>query len=165
MRLKSRFAKIQGVFAVAVFTWAFVGLTSHTARAQDIRTVTLRGLTLNGPHELNIQGASASGGDSGLVAAPMGRDIPFSATGKITDVVFILDSSLQVISAHQLGALALDPSVPKQRPNVRLPDGQTRTFPILSRHVGPLINGGFIGIFRPAGQYGIVMDLDPIIIY
>ena len=165
MRQKSRFAKIKVVFAVAMFALAFLGLSSNTARAQDTRTVTLRGLTLNGPHELNIQGASATGGGSEWVAAPMGRDIPFSATGKMTDVVFIMDSSLQVISAHTLGAWALDPSVPRQRPNVRLPDGQTRTFPMISRHAGPLIDGGFIGIFRPAGRFGNVMDLDPIILY
>lgn len=118
-------------------------------------------LHAGGPFELQIQGASAAGGDAATVRGRLGADIQFSATGRARSFVAFFDEWGYFLDGYELQFLANDRSVFRTRPTVRLPDGQTRCWPQLDRSFGPIINGGFIVIFA---ENGTLMDIDQVIL-
>ena len=143
---------------LAMFFW-FVFASSGFSQQQ----ITIpRSIPLYGPFELQVQGASSEGGNQELVAGRIGQDVQHSATGKFSDVVFLIDRNNDLIGAYLLGDLAYGPFA-RTRPSIRLPDGQLRCWPRLLGQ--ERFNGGYIGIMRPNGSGGgVVLDLDPIVL-
>jgi len=136
-------------------------LSAGSTFGQDQITIP-RSIPLYGPFELNVQGSTSEGGSQELIAGRIGQDVQHSATGKYTDIVFLIDSNNDLVDAYLLGDLAYG-NFARTRPSIRLPDGQLRCWPRLLGQ--ERFNGGYIGILRPNGRGGgVVLDLDPIVL-
>jgi hypothetical protein len=112
----------------------------------------------SGPQELNIQGASAVGGDAQTVIGRFNGNTPFSVMGRLRDVVRIYDRNGEVIIKGELGYFALSRDVYRERPNIQYPDGQTRVWlRIYGTHA--YLHGGSISIHS---ANGVLLDHDRI---
>jgi hypothetical protein len=149
---------------VVAFVVLFMGAAPN-AQAQQYR---YRNITLqlpnsvDGPRESNVQGSTALGGDARNVVGRRGQDVPFSATGALSDIVVVLSADLTVLWIGELREFERSPVFPKTRASVRLPDGQTRVSAVIPARNAMQVSGGFIGVFRPDGRIAHCVDIDPV---
>jgi hypothetical protein len=111
-----------------------------------------------GPHELNIQGASAFGGDAHTVIGHFNGATPFSVMGRLRDLVRIYDRHGRLIITGELGYFALSRDVFRERANVKYPDGQTRVW-LRIFGTPEFLHGGSITLHS---ANGVLLDQDRI---
>jgi hypothetical protein len=111
-----------------------------------------------GPFELNIQGATAFGGDATTVRGQAGGVVPFSVMGRLRDIIRIYDRNGNVVLYGELGFFASSPEVFRERANVKYPDGQTRIW-LRIFNTPRSLHGGWMTLHS---ANGMLLDLDPI---
>jgi hypothetical protein len=114
--------------------------------------------------ELNVQGSSATGGDSTVIRGRIGGRVDFSITGLFNDSATVTlgpGGGFQAIGTLTIRELAtgpgglLGPLV--RREVVKLPDGQTRVF-LSVNNAQAAFHGGAVTLRRGS----TVVDSDPI---
>jgi hypothetical protein len=114
--------------------------------------------------ELNVQGSSATGGDSTVIRGRVYGRVDFSVTGAFNDSATVTlgpgggFQAIGTLTIRQLatgGAGTLGPLV--RRDAIQLPDGQTRVF-LSVNNAQPAFSGGAVTLRRGTS----VIDSDPI---
>jgi len=154
MKLKSSFAShaawLSQRGSVATIYVAFVMLCALTFTGVQAQA--------SGPHELNIQGANAFGGNAQTVVGRVQGPTPFSVMGRLRDVIRIYDRHGRIVLNGELGYFALSNDVFRERPNVQFPDGQTRVW-LRIFNTPEVLHGGRMTLHS---ANGVLLDQDPI---
>jgi|GEM_PF-1396847 len=152
-----------------------IGFASHAAWWSQRRFVAtiyvamvmLGALTLtgvnaqaSGPHELNIQGAEAFGGNAQTIVGRVNGPTPFSVMGRLRDVIRIYDRHGRIVLNGELGYFALSNDVFRERPNIQYPDGQTRVW-LRMFNTPQFLHGGRMTLHS---ANGVLLDQDQILL-
>lgn len=114
--------------------------------------------------ELNVQGSSATGGDSLVIRGKVNGPVSFSVTGAFNDVATVTlgpgggYQALPSLTVRQLATLPANQLAPLVRTGVtQLPDGQTRVL-LSVNNAQAGFNGGAVTLRRGSA----IIDSDPI---
>ena len=156
MKLKSIFASHaawwpQGRFVATIYV-AVVMLGALTFTGVNAQA--------GGPHELNIQGAEAFGGNAQTVVGRVNGPTPFSVMGRLRDVIRIYDRHGRIVLNGELGYFALSNDVFRERPNIQYPDGQTRVW-LRIFNTSHILHGGRMTLHS---ANGVLLDQDQILL-